>query len=80
MHASDWVFKWGWRIVIVNCIHYNLYMDFGTYPIKIGQELTSGVVHAYFDQKLLKSNKIKSFNRGPKIGSRHCPTNTNALD
>ncbi len=31
-----------------------------------------GVVHAYVDQKLLKSNKIKSFNRGPKIGSRHC--------
>jgi hypothetical protein len=25
-----------------------------------------GVVHAYMDQKLLKSNKIKSFNRCPK--------------
>ncbi len=38
-----------------------------------------GVVHAYVDQKLLKSNKIKSFIRGPKIGSRHCSSNTNAL-
>jgi hypothetical protein len=26
----------------------------------------NGVVHAYVDQKLLKSNKIKSFNRRPK--------------
>jgi hypothetical protein len=25
-----------------------------------------GVVHAYVDQKLLKSNKIKSFNQCPK--------------
>ncbi len=25
-----------------------------------------GVVHAYVDQKLLKSNKIKSFNQRPK--------------
>ncbi len=31
-----------------------------------------GVVHPYLDQKLLKSNKIKSFNPGPKIGSRYC--------
>ena len=34
--------------------------------------LVEGVVHAYVDQKLLQSNKIKSFNPGPKIGSRHC--------
>jgi hypothetical protein len=31
-----------------------------------------GVVHAYVDQKLLKSNKIMSFNRQPKHVSEHC--------
>jgi hypothetical protein len=29
-------------LVIENRIHHNLYMDFGVYPINIGQELTSG--------------------------------------
>jgi hypothetical protein len=31
-----------------------------------------GVVHAYVDQKLLKSNKIKSLIDDQNTGSRHC--------
>ncbi len=43
-----------------------------TYPSYYFTLTAPGVVHAYVDQILLKSNKIKSFNWRPKIGSRHC--------
>ncbi len=36
------------------------------------QPLTTGMVHAYVGQKLLKSNKITSFLRWPIVSSEHC--------
>jgi hypothetical protein len=38
----EWVLNEVWQIAIKNFIHHNLYMVFGTYPVKIRQELTSG--------------------------------------
>ncbi len=42
MANFEWEFIGGRQIAIKNCILYNLYMDFGTYPVQIRQELTSG--------------------------------------
>jgi hypothetical protein len=43
------------------------------FTIKTNMPITMlGVVHAYVDQKILKSNKIKSLIDVQNIGSRHC--------
>jgi hypothetical protein len=36
-------------------------------------DFVQGMVQANVGQKLLKRNKIKSFNRCPKLSSGHCP-------
>jgi hypothetical protein len=48
------------------------YWQKGTYGGKTAQIM--GVVHAYVDQKLVKSNKLRVLFKDQNIGSRHCST------
>ncbi len=44
MEYFKWVFIGGRQNAIENHIHHSLYIDFGTYPVKIGQELLRGMI------------------------------------